>query len=61
MSGLGFDKAKEEEEEEEDYMSDAFLAQCLPKDVKPGLNKVKLFQLLTNPSFKKLFDKSFRF
>ena len=27
-------------DEEPDYMSDAFLAQCLPQDVKPGLKRV---------------------
>ena len=28
------------EEDDDDYMSDAFLQACLPKDVKPGLKRV---------------------
>ena len=32
--------AADGEEEEEDYMSEAFLQACLPKDVKPGLKRV---------------------
>ncbi len=31
-------------DEEPDYMSDAFLASCLPQDVKPGLKRVKDWQ-----------------
>ena len=27
-------------EDEEDYMSDAFLAKCIPEDVRPGLKRV---------------------
>jgi len=29
-------------DEEPDYMSDDFLAKCLPQDVKPGLKRVRL-------------------
>ena len=29
-------------DEEPDYMSDDFLAQCIPQDVKPGLKRVTL-------------------
>ena len=29
-------------DEEPDYMSDDFLAQCIPQDVRPGLKRVSL-------------------
>ena len=29
------------EEEVEDYMSDAFLAECTKEDVRPGLKRVR--------------------
>ena len=38
-------------DEEPDYMSDAFLAQCLPQDVKPGLKRVRLFSVVLNLIF----------
>ena len=45
MSGLGYKKeAEKAEEEEEDYMSDAFLANCASKDVRPGLKMVKMLR-----------------
>ena len=31
--------------DEEDYMSDAFLAKCIPADVRPGLKRVRQFEL----------------
>ena len=39
-------------EDEEDYMSDAFLAKCIPEDVRPGLKRV---------SFKVSYDLFFIF
>ena len=33
--------------DEEDYMSDAFLAKCIPADVRPGLKRVRHFGLHT--------------
>ena len=29
--------------DDEDYMSDAFLAKCVPEDVRPGLKRVSTF------------------
>ena len=29
--------------DEEDYMSDAFLAKCIPEDIRPGLKRVSLY------------------
>ena len=34
--------------DEEDYMSDAFLAKCLPEDVRPGLKRVRIFSFFVN-------------
>ena len=50
--------------DEEDYMSEAFLAKCVPEDVRPGLKRVSqnLESLVFTPIFvfkKRFFLKTF--
>ena len=40
--------SKECEDDEPDYMSDDFLAKCIPEDVRPGLKRVSTHILHSN-------------
>ena len=35
-----FESKENMSDDEEDYMSEAFLAKCVPEDVRPGLKRV---------------------
>ena len=43
--------------DEEDYMSEAFLAKCVPEDVRPGLKRVSQ-NLVPNFCFQETFFSS---